>query len=132
MSQQTDAEVTDVTRLKNGKITNIDSVSKRSVAAIFPNKEAADDAVAKLTEAGFIHIEIKYASEQLLDKGDYSVVVHAGERAVIALEILVNAGGNTNTNQPEQLAEQAEEMQSDATDNVVIAPEVLPNGKILL
>jgi hypothetical protein len=135
MSQQN--ENTDVTRLKNGKVTNNDSMSKRSVAAIFPNKDAADAVVNKLTEVDFANTEIQFATAEMSDKGDYLVIVHAGERAIIALEILVNAGGDTNTNQPEQLAKQAEDAralprQNAADDDIVIAPEVLPDGKIRL
>jgi hypothetical protein len=122
MSQQTSN--IDVTQVKNGKITNDDSVSKRGVAAIFPNQEAADAAVGALTEAGFIHTEIEFTPEQISAKGDYLVVVNAGERAIIALEILTRAGGSTNTGQPES--------KDDFADNVVIALEVLPDGKIQL
>jgi hypothetical protein len=69
--------------LKNGKVTNNDRISKRSVAAIFPHQATAGAAVGKLMETEF---------------------------AIIAWEVLVNAGGDTNTNQPEQLAAQAETM----------------------
>jgi hypothetical protein len=133
MSQQN--ENTDLTRLKNGKVTNNDSMSKRSVAAIFPNKDAADAAVNKLTEVDFANTEIQFATAEMSDKGGYLVIVHAGERAIIALEVLVNAGGDTNTNQPERLAEKAEHVRAlprDMADDIVIAPEVLPDGKIRL
>lgn len=114
MSEQTkNPDLTQTTtQIKNGKITSNDSVSKRSVAAIFPNQEAAEDAVTKLKAAGFNQTEIEFTPEQLADKGSYMVLVHAGERAVIALEVLVNAGGDTNTNQPEQLAQQAEQAET--------------------
>jgi hypothetical protein len=66
------------------------------------------------------------------DKGDYVVVVHASEKANIALEILVNAGGDTEMNKPEQIAKQAQDAPAVPDDSIVIAPEILPDGQIRL
>jgi citrate lyase gamma subunit len=104
---------------------NSDSISKRSVAAI-----------AKLVEATFTNAQIELTPIETSDKGDYMLIVHAGERAISALELLVNAGGDTNINQPNPLVEQAEDVRTlprdDNKTSVVIAPEVLPDGQVRL
>ena len=104
---------------RNGKIINADGMAKHSVGAIFQNKEAADAAVTKLTEAEFTDSDVKFSPSEMSDKGDYVVIVHAGGRADIALEILVNAGGDTKVNQPEQIAEQARDAPSVPDESIV-------------
>lgn len=91
---------------------NNDSISKRSVAAIFTDKSAADAAIAKLVEAKFTNTQIESTPIKTSDKGDYMLIVHAGERAISALELLVNAGGDTSIDQPDQLIEQAEDVRT--------------------
>lgn len=76
-----------------------------SVAAVFGDQERANWAIARLKKEGFSDNQIEGRPAPLIGDRAHLVVVHNTQRAITALEILVNAGGDTHINQTEHLAE---------------------------
>lgn len=76
------------------------------VGALFKGQAEADAAVEKLVQEGFDRADIEVRA---MDSGQAQdgrrVVVVMTDRPVAALEILVNAGGDTHTNQTDNVAE---------------------------
>ena len=99
------AQTTNPNQSKNGASISHKHSQMRNVAAIFSNHNRATCALNYLIQADFnpLQIDIKPATAT---NGDQKVVtVRNTRRAITALEILVNAGGDTLVNQAEQLAD---------------------------
>ena len=76
--------------LSDGKVTNDDTISKRSVAATFADPASAQQAVTALMDQGFDTSQVEQAP---VDAG-VLVLVHAGPRAIDAMAVLQRAGGD--------------------------------------
>ena len=79
----------------------------RNIAAIFSNHSQANWALDCLAKEGFNHLQIEIKPTTAFGSDREIVVVHTAHRAITALEILVNAGGDTQVNQAEWLANNA-------------------------
>ena len=84
--------------LSDGKVTNDDTISKRSVAATFEDADAAQRAVKALVDQGF---DAAHIVQSAVD-GGVLVLVNAGPRAIDALAVLERAGGNTSPNEADR------------------------------
>lgn len=77
-----------------------------AVGALFKSQVEADAAIDKLVQEGFDRASIEVRA---MDSGQAQdgrrVIVVTTDRPVAALEILVNAGGDTHTNQTDNVAE---------------------------
>ena len=80
--------------LSDGKVTNDDTISKRSVAATFADPASAQDAVTALIDQGF---DASQVEQSPVDEG-VLVLVHAGPRAIDAVAVLQRAGGDIGSN----------------------------------
>lgn len=78
----------------------------RNVAAVFVDEGRAKLALAYLVREGFSQAQLQQKQLPQADGYTHLVVVRDTQRAIAALEILVNAGGDTHVDQTEQLANQ--------------------------
>lgn len=79
----------------------------QNVAAVFSDHSRVTWALNCLTKEGFNDLQIDIKPMMVGGGDNEIVVVHTAHRAITALEILVNAGGDTRVNQAEWLADNA-------------------------
>ena len=104
MSAQT---ITSEPQLGNVNAPTKNRPPTRNVAAVFADEARAKWALMCLIREGFPQAQLQQKQLPQTSGPAHLIVVRDTQRAIAALEILVNAGGDTHVDQTEQLADQA-------------------------